>query len=44
MVSVNARVSAVCLIIGSTASIMLSFAPELVPLRFVALMVCIVGA
>lgn len=44
MVSLNARVSAVSLVVGSVATLALSLTPELVPLRFIALMVCVVGA
>lgn len=44
MTSLNARVSAVSLIVGSVATLALGFAPELVPLRFVALGVSVLGA
>lgn len=44
MASLNARVSAVNLSIGSIATLALSFAPELVPLRFIALGLCLSGA
>lgn len=37
MVSLNARVSAVCLIAGSAATLALSLTPELIPLRLFAL-------
>lgn len=44
MASLNARVSAVGLIAGSAATFALGFAPELVPLRFVALGLFVLGA
>lgn len=44
MASLNARVSAVSLIVGSTAALALGFAPDLVPLRFVALGILVFGA
>lgn len=44
MPSLNARVSAVSLIVGSAATVALGFAPELVPLRFLALGISIFGA
>lgn len=44
MTSLNARVSAVGLIGGSAATLALGFAPELVPLRFVALGLFVLGA
>lgn len=44
MASLNARVSAVSLIVGSVATLALGFAPELVPLRFVALGISVLGA
>lgn len=44
MISLNARVSAVCLVVGSVATLVLSMAPQLVALRFIALMTCTVGA
>lgn len=44
MASLNARVSAIGLIAGSAATVALGFAPELVPLRFVALGIFVFGA
>ena len=44
MVSLNARVGAVALTVGSAATVALSLAPQLVPLRFVAFGLCVFGA
>lgn len=44
MVSLNARVGAACLVVGAVATLALNLAPTLVPLRFIALMICVVGA
>ncbi len=44
MVSLNARVGAITLVVGSWATAALVLAPELVPLRFAALMVSTMGA
>lgn len=44
MASLNARVSAVCLIAGSVATLALALAPELKPLRILALGIFALGA
>lgn len=44
MASLNARVSAISLIVGSVATVALGFAPELVPLRFFAFGISFFGA